>query len=96
MKDKEMNRQTERRKLFEFACSQMPHFETWVEEIEPSPRILTPDEATLMYEAGMLAVTDVVNYNATEARFVQHARLIPRKVRRSMARDLAKRRWEVR
>jgi hypothetical protein len=73
----------------------MPYFETWTEEINPSPRILTPHEATSMYEAGMLAVTDVVSDNAAAARFVSHVRLIPRRVRRDMAKKLAKRGFQA-
>jgi hypothetical protein len=73
-----MNRQTERRKLFQFAMAQMPLWETWTTEREVLPEGFTAAEA----------VPTIVKRN--------HVKMIPRRVRRSMARDLAKRRWEVR
>ncbi len=77
-----MNRQSERRKLVEMAFGQMPLHETWTtEDGKPS--------ATYEMVDGHLKL---VEFGAKR----NHVRTIPRRVRRSMARDLAKRRWKIR
>ncbi len=75
-------RQTERRKLFEIAFAQMPAWETWTTEDGKT-------SATYRMVDGVLKLVDV---SATR----NHMKTIPRRVRRSMARDLAKRRRQVR
>ncbi len=85
-----MNRQTERRKFFVDAFSKMPLWETWeTKDYDVPPKTVV----TSMYQAGMDAVTTKVEVEPPKVR--HHVKLIPRRVRRSMARDLAKRGWQA-
>lgn len=85
-------RQEERRSRFEHAFGKMPLWETWTTEI-PAPKTYTIDEAVSAYEAGILAVSDVISDTPPKPIIKHHLKLIPRRVRRSMARDLARREY---
>ena len=76
-----MSRQTDRREHFQSAFAKMPKFETWTTE---TGKI----SATFRMIEGRLKLTDV---SATR----HHVKIIPRRVRRSMARALAKREFRA-
>lgn len=83
-------RQYERRARFLAALKDMPRFETWTtEDYSVPPQTV----ATNMYEAGLQAVTKAVEIEPPRIR--HHARLIPRRVRRDMARKLSQRQYRV-
>lgn len=81
-------RQAERRARFFAALSDMPRFETWTTEDWSAP---AQTVATNMYEAGL--VTKKVEVEPPRIR--RHVKLIPRRVRRDMARKLAQRKYRV-
>ncbi len=85
-----MSRQTERLKLREMAFANMPLWETWT--TTDKVKIETPDFLAEYYNLG-----DVLPSAPTDPPKIQHhVKTIPRRVRRSMARDLAKRKWKIR
>lgn len=76
-----MTRQQERRRRFEFALTKMPLWETWTTE---DGKV----SATYQMVDGHLKLVDV---SATR----HHVKIVLRRVRRSMARDLAKREFRA-
>ena len=83
-------RQSERRARFLAAFSDMPRFEMWTTEDWSVP---PQTVATNMYEAGLDTVTKKVEVEPPRVR--QHVKLIPRHVRRDMARQLSRRRYRA-
>jgi len=84
------SRQVVRRSAFLRVFDRMPTFETWeTEDYNVPPKVV----ATNMYQAGLEAVTKKVEVEPPKVR--HHFRLIPRWVRRSMARDLMKREFRA-
>ena len=81
-------RQTERRGRFFAALNDMPRFETWTTENHNAPPRTV---ATNIYEVGL--VTKKVEVEPPRIR--QHVKLIPRRVRRDMARKLSLRQYRV-
>lgn len=81
------SRQIERRARFQFALSKMPLWETWetsdAPDIQPSER----DDLVSMYDLSAVFPSEP----GEPPRIRHHCKVIPRRVRRSMARDLAKR-----
>lgn len=85
-------RQTERRARFLVALNDMPRFETWTTEDWGTP---TQTVATNNY-TGMHGEAFVEKSVEEEPpRIRQHVKLIPRKVRRDMARKLSQRKYRV-
>lgn len=83
-----MNRQQERKSRFEFALTQMPMWETWEEERPPRP---PEPEVT---ETSMYGITAELAPRVEHvSRIIHHVKLIPRSVRRDMARKRAKREY---
>lgn len=87
-------RQSERRARFLAALKDMPCFETWTTENHSEPsRVVATNNYVSMYEAGLLTVTKEIE--AEPPRIRQHVRLIPRCIRRDMARQLSRRQYRV-
>ncbi len=76
-----MSRQIERQKLFEMAFANMPLWETWTTE---DGKVSATYQ---MVDDGL----KLVDMSATR----HHVKVIPRRVRRDMARKLAKRQWAI-
>ena len=87
-------RQSERRARFQVLFQQMPTIETWTTET-PVLRPYTPSEAQSMYEAAFLAVTNVISDSPPKPIIKHHFKLIPRRIRRDMARIRAKREYRA-
>jgi len=85
-------RQAERRARFLAALNDMPRFETWTTEdySVPAQNVATNNYIS-MY--GEMLVEKTVEVEPPRIR--QHVKLIPRKVRRDMARKLSQRKYRV-
>ena len=83
-------RQAERRARFFAALNDMPRLETWTTEDYSAP---PQTVATNIYQAGLDAVTKTVEVEPPRIR--HHVKLIPRRVRRDMARKLSRRKYRV-
>lgn len=85
-------RQTERRAMFFAALNAMPRFETWTTEDWNAPtRTVAINNYTSMYGEAFVEKSVAVE----PPRIRQHVKLIPRSVRRDMARKLSQRKYRV-
>ena len=78
-----MTRQTERRNLFESALATMPAFEAWS---ETRPKLTDEEYFYACRKADAVLERETVTVN--------HCKLIPRRIRRDMARQLSHRQWK--
>lgn len=86
-------RQTERRARSETALNDMPRWETWqTEDWNVPPRTVATNNYG-MYEAGLPSVAKTVEVEPPRIR--QHVKLIPRRVRRDMARKKSSREFRT-
>lgn len=83
-------RQGERRARFLAALNDMPRLETWTTGGRDE---LSESDAVSMYEAGVRAVAEPMGIESPRVR--QHVKLIPRRVRRDMARQLSRRQYRA-